>query len=85
MTKLFCNTKHIMETLKADEVSYNSFITAAQAMANHCEYADARIAELEVELAKFQPCTECEDILEIAQYSNCQVGTSYVYHYHKEG
>ena len=54
MKKPFCNTKHIMEMLRTDEVSYNSFITAAQAMANHCEYADVRIAELETELAKYK-------------------------------
>ena len=41
------------------------------------------IAGLKAELAKFKPCTECEDILEIARFSDCPLGTSEVYH--KEG
>ena len=43
------------------------------------------IEKLETELAKYRLCTECEDILEIARYSDCALGTSTVYHYHGEG
>lgn len=52
--KPFINTKQIMRAIMRQDLTFNSYVTAARTLANYCDWADRRIDELEIELAKYR-------------------------------
>ena len=52
--KPFINTKQIMRAITTQDLTFNSYVTAARALANYCDWADRQIEELEFELAKYR-------------------------------